>query len=175
MSGPTIGAIVLATFAAVWMLSAAAVLKRINVRTTIGVITVSGAVCFLAIVQPHTAHLGPTIAAQHPHTNLGSGPGFWVVLGIEWFAIVAAVVILRLAKRADLIFATIALIVGIHFVPLANVFGTPLYYFTAAAMIVPAVISFRMKDRLRAKAVVCVSCGLVLWVTAIVLLTLAPR
>lgn len=55
------------------------------------------------------------------------GRRFGWITAIESVAILLAVVILNVIHRPDLILPAIALIVGLHFFPLASLFGSPIY------------------------------------------------
>jgi hypothetical protein len=60
--------------------------------------------------------------------------GIWI--GFEVVLIVAAVLALRALELADFLPGAIALIVGVHFIPLAPAFDEPMYRWTGYAMII---------------------------------------
>jgi len=70
----------------------------------------------------------------------------------------------------ELILPAIAVIVGLHFIPLARLFDFPLYYWTEAAMVFVAVASFAIGNAALRQAITCLGCGLSLWLTSAVLL-----
>ncbi len=69
---------------------------------------------------------------------------FGRIVAIEWIAIVVAAVALGVTHHPDLIPAVVCAGVGLHFVPLARLFGVPLYHATAAVMCALAVATFAL-------------------------------
>jgi hypothetical protein len=104
---------------------------------------------------------------------------FYLIFGAELVAIFLTVVVLRLIHYPDYILPGIAIIVGIHFVPLAALFKSPLFYGTGLVGCVIGLIGFFVADPGLRQKVVGLSFGLMLWVTALwivcVGLTAAPR
>jgi hypothetical protein len=104
---------------------------------------------------------------------------FYLVLGFELAAIFLAVVVLNLIHYPDYILPGIALIVAVHFFPLAALFEAPLYYGTALGGCAIALVGFFMADASLRQKVVGLSFGLLLWATAAwiawVGLSTAPR
>ena len=172
IDGRAAGAIIMATFGAVWMLSGAAVLQRLDWRTWVVALAVSGTLCWITVRQlqrvipPATA----TTTSNEAPLSASATRNFEIVLALEWPAILAVVFFLRRRGRRDLILPVIALIVGAHFLPLAMIFNSPIYYFTAAVMIGVSSASFAIHDRRNRQAVVCVSCSVALWITSAALL-----
>jgi hypothetical protein len=82
-------------------------------------------------------------------------------------AIFLSVVVLRLLHYQDYILCGIALIVGVHFFPLAALFKAPLYYATGLLGCAIGFVGFFMADAGLRQKVVGISFGLVLWATAI--------
>ncbi|MFV4914575.1 hypothetical protein PFZ49_13810 [Microbacterium lacticum] len=66
---------------------------------------------------------------------------YLIVVAIEVVACVALVVWVTLARRSDLIAPLILAVVGIHFAPLAFVFGQPIMAWAGAALTVIAVVA----------------------------------
>jgi hypothetical protein len=81
-------------------------------------------------------------ARQLPHVSSPEGEargvmmrrGFAIVGGIEFALIAIASILLARAKREELIPLVTALIVGVHFLPLAAIFDVTAYYQTGIAM-----------------------------------------
>jgi hypothetical protein len=73
-------------------------------------------------------------ASRLPDTGAGDGDGnpmgrsFWLIFGLEGLAIAIASVVCNAIGRFDLFFSIMAIIVGLHFLPLVRLFGMPLYY-----------------------------------------------
>ena len=89
-----------------------------------------------------------------------------MIFGVELAAIFLAVVVLRLLHYPDYILCGIALIVGVHFFPLAALFKAPVYYGTALLGCAIGLVGFFMSDAGLRHKVVGISFGLLLWATA---------
>jgi hypothetical protein len=104
---------------------------------------------------------------------------FYVIFGIEIAAILLAVVALNAVHYPDYILSGIALIVAVHFFPLAALFRAPVYYGTALCGCAIGLIGFFIADAGLRQKIVGLSFGMLLWATAawIVLLgfSAAPR
>jgi hypothetical protein len=105
------------------------------------------------------------MTAQQLATNREIGQHFYIIFGVELAAIFLAVVVLKAIHYPDYILCGIALIVGVHFFPLAALFKAPLYYATGLLGCAIGLVGFLVADaRLRQK-VVGLSFGLLLWAT----------
>ena len=91
---------------------------------------------------------------------------FYVIFGVELAAIFVAVVVLKAIHYADYILCGIALIVGVHFIPLAALFRAPMYYVTGFLGCVIGLVGFWVADSGLRQKVVGISFGLLLWETA---------
>ena len=171
LEGRAIGALVLTGFAAGWMLFAFRFVKRFGWGTLLGTIVITAGLCWGAARQMQRARRMPHAAVASPPTAAAreTGRQFQIVLALEWIPILAAVIIFRRMKRPDFILPTIALIVGLHFIPLARVFGVPLYYASGTAIVLVAIAGFFAKPPAR-QAIACIGSGVVLWITAALLL-----
>jgi hypothetical protein len=154
-------------FGTLWMFLAFAFMGWLNWRTGIAIGAVALLLCFVTVHQSFEA-AGMMNARSAPVATV-SGRGFGLILALEWILILASVVIFRRMGRRDIILPTIALIVGLHFAPLANLFGAPLYYFTAGAITFTSLVSFLLPAPKR-QATACLGCGIALWLTSAVLL-----
>jgi hypothetical protein len=97
-------------------------------------------------------------------------PKLGVVFAAELIAIALLVVLLNLLHRPTFILPAVAVIVGLHFIPLARLFNAPLFYSTGVAMVLSVLFAFAMRDLTRRQAAVGIGCGLVLWITGLSLL-----
>src|SRR5581483_3894188 len=93
------------------------------------------------------------------------GHRFGWITGLEVGAIVLVVVVLNMVRRPNYILTTVALIVGLHFFPLASLFNSPLYYVTAVLGCAIAVGGYVISDPKLRASVVGGAFGLLLWVT----------
>jgi hypothetical protein len=91
---------------------------------------------------------------------------FYIIFGLEMVAVFLTVIVLRALHYADYILCGIALIVGVHFFPLAPLLSAPVYYGTALGGCAIGVIGFFIDDASLRQKVVGISFGLLLWTTA---------
>jgi len=110
-------------------------------------------------------HMAP-LTAQQIGVNQQIQLHFYTILGIELAGIFLAVVVLRLIHYPDYILSGIALIVGVHFFPLAALFKQPLFYGTALAGCAIGLVGFFIGDERLRETVVGLSFGVLLWATA---------
>jgi len=89
----------------------------------------------------------------------------WAVVA-EIVGCLAVILICNLLRRADLIPAGIALVVGLHFLPLAKIFRAPIYY--ATGMLIPlwCVASFLLFRGPAIDVAAAIGTGIVLWLTS---------
>jgi hypothetical protein len=106
------------------------------------------------------------LSAQQITAGREVGRRFYIVAGIEFAAMFIAVVVLRALHFPDYILCAIALIVGIHFLPLAPLFKSPLYYVTGSVGCLIGLAGFLTADNGRRQKIVGLSFGLMLWATA---------
>jgi hypothetical protein len=101
------------------------------------------------------------IAASHQ-----VGQSFYWIFGIEMAAVFVAVLVLKAVRRPAYILCAIAGIVGLHFLPLASLFGAPVYYATGLLGCAIGATGLFVADPVVRQRVVGLSFGLVLWATA---------
>jgi hypothetical protein len=105
----------------------------------------------------------------------GKRAGMWfgIIFGAECGVIALCSALLARAGLSVWIPIEVALIVGLHFLPLARVFEVPLYYWTGALCVIGMLACSLIRDA----AMRLLSAGLlmaaVLWLTAVVLLVRA--
>lgn len=93
-----------------------------------------------------------------PTAIVFGGPGFAWYLAIFWIEVIAMVVLAIWAtkrKRQDLIAPLVLAIVGIHFIPLAWVFGQPIFVVTGLLVTAVAVVAALVKDKAAARSFWC--------------------
>jgi len=89
-----------------------------------------------------------------------------LVFGVETAAIVLAVALLNVIHYSGYIPCAIALIVGVHFFPLAPLFKAPIYYVTGFLGCAIALAGVFATDAVLRQKVGSISFGLLLWATA---------
>lgn len=166
-----IGILVLTGFGALWLLMAANFASVLDWRAWLGIGLGTAALAAGAAKRMLIAQHLPQVPAA---ASSGMSTWFWGVVGLEWLLIVGAIVFVARRGRRDLIVSLIALIVGLHFLPLAWIFGANLYYVTGAAIVAASLTAFGLRERRQRQAVTCLACGIVLWLTSTAILVV-PR
>ncbi len=173
LRGRAISGLVMTGFGALWIISAAEVMKKLDWRAWMAVTVFSFALCVGAVRQFQRARHLPSTSQQsaaQKAMGLRIRRQFGMVLAFEWLPIFGAIFILNRIGRPELIVPAIALIVGLHFIPLAAIFGARLYYLTAGAMIVTTLSAFAISTQVSRQGTICAGCGVILWITAALLL-----
>jgi len=164
-----VGSIILIAFGALWLVLGVRLIWGFDWRALLALAVFTGVLLLGAVTMSNTPqHLSPT--ALTPATATPSGLAFGIVSIIEFALIFVAVFLFRAIGRPDLILPAVAMIVGLHFIPLATIFNMRAYYFTGAAIIVGVLLSFAAPTVSVRQAIACIACGGVLWVTSVFLL-----
>jgi hypothetical protein len=148
--------LVLTVFAAAW---AWAALRVSGVASALSLLPVAVSFALLAAGWSG-AGMAPS---RGPH--VGKVAGLWSA--IEVVALVVAVNALQYFHRADLMFPVAAIIVGLHFLPMARGIPVKLYYATGCGFVLAGLVGLLLPPTGRAM-VVGMSAALVLWATALV-------
>jgi hypothetical protein len=109
----------------------------------------------------------PASAAQLTPQQLAGnreiGRHFYLIFGAELAAIFLAVTVLKAIHYADYILSGIAIIVGVHFFPLAALFRMPLYYGVGSLACFIGLAGFVVTDVRARQTLVGLSLGALLW------------
>ena len=100
---------------------------------------------------------------------------FGWISGLAGVAIFVVVLSLNLAHRPKAIPPVLAIIVGLHFFPLARLFRAPLYYATGALGCVIGVIGLLISQSSLRNSFVGIAFGLLLWLTTAMVLMQVSR
>ena len=168
LMGMTVGATIIYFFGAIWLLlgllagRAAAGWMRVGVL--LAGLALGGLIGSLGwqvsrLSQDSTP--AAKIAVRHQ-----VGRSFYRIFGIEMAAVFVAVLVLKAVRRPAYILCAIAGIVGLHFLPLASLFGAPMYYATGLLGCAIGATGLFVADPVVRQRVVGLSVGLVLWATA---------
>ncbi len=168
--GMTTGAVFMFVFGVVWLLLG---LFRgrpspawLRVSLLIIAIALGGSIAILSVRASRIPRDATPLSDQQIATNRQIALHFYVIFGIELAAIFLAAAVLSAIHYPDYILSGIALIVGVHFFPLAALFKAPLYYGTALVGCAIGLIGFFVEDAGLRQKIVGLSFGLLLWVTA---------
>jgi hypothetical protein len=164
--GASIGATIEGGFGAVWMAMGMAAAG----------VPVGGAIAIVVPVFVLIACLGATLRRRLPKLSGPESPekkqrmrAFGVVNVVQWGAIFGTITLLTSWHLYGWIVSAILLIVGAHFLPLAQIFGSRQHVVTGAALMLCAAVAIVLPASLR-DVVVCVSGGLILWASAAIAL-----
>jgi hypothetical protein len=171
LKGRAIGAIFMAGFGALWMVIGLRFLQRLGWRSGLFVLLITAALVLAALRDIQRANTLPSAMSSYTSAQAASmNHKFNVIFAAELIAIAVVVILFNLLRRPAFILPVIAVIVGVHFFPLARLFNAPLFYSTGAAMVLTALFALTMREVPRRQAAIGVGCGLVLWITSLVLL-----
>lgn len=98
------------------------------------------------------------------------GWAFRIVVVLEFILAGGAVLYLISTHRSQMIPVAMAVIVGLHFLPLAKLFRMPALYITGMSMVLIAAVSLVIPNENIQNIVICVGIGLSMWVRSLVTL-----
>jgi hypothetical protein len=151
------GMVILDLFAAVW--AAAAILVAHHPLWWVAApVAISAAILLWARTKGGAAGASPG--------HVGRIVGIWSA--VEGVAMFLAANVLINSGHSDAVMPAFAIIVGLHFVPLARGFPLPLYYATGAAMVLAGTGALLLPGAERGP-VAGLASALILWVTSILL------
>jgi len=166
----TTGAVFMFAFGLIWLLIG--LLRgrpspaRLRVSLLFLGIALGASIATLGLRASRLPHNAAPLTPQQIATNREIGQHFYLIFGLELAAIFLAVVVLRAIHYPDYILCGIALIVGVHFFPLAALFKTPVCYGTGLLGCAVGLVGFFVADDSLRQKVVGLSFGLLLWATA---------
>lgn len=164
IKGRSAGAFILGGFGALWMWMAV-----VNSTAPHRFCGAAIAVIALSLIAASFVLDARAKAFPAPPRDPAVGRMFLLINVAQWLAGGLAVAFLVRTGRVDWAPAAIAFIVGLHFLPLAYMFRSPVQYVTGAALIAASVI-FNREFLLAI-----LSAGTTLWLTALVQLVLGFR
>lgn len=111
-----------------------------------------------------------------PSTGRPFGRHFGLIIAAEWIGLAAVAAVLGATGHTDPIPAVVCAGVGLHFIPLAQLFGVRAYYFTAIGMCLLTVATFALAPSTPPLWTLLPGLGsaLILYATCAVLLTWSP-
>lgn len=174
------GALILTFFGALWaLLTLSALMSQPRMFLIIIVVIVTAMLSYAAIMILRAAQQLPqSVSPDARAQGITLFKWFPLIVVIEFVAIALASRLLIQANRDELIPLIIALIVGIHFLPLATIFHVPAYYLTGTIMIMlagGALIALFFNVTLGGiyawSVVVGLGNAVILWLTALYLLS----
>jgi hypothetical protein len=169
LKGSARGALICAFFGSAWMYWAVVSSGHLTPIWFSTVTVPAVALIAWAFLRVRTVRHLLSSAAELEHSR-AFRKFFWVDVGIEWGLVGAAVFLLGRFDHADLIPQVVGVVVGLHFLPLVKIFRAPPYYWTGGIMVVGALGTLLIPHGTGRNIAACVSAGLTLWVTCVVIL-----
>lgn len=167
LRGRAIGTLVMTGFGAWWVFAAMSSIDGLALWIYLAVAIIPAMLMGFAFFRLSRLPNSP----GNPSPTAGKmGRNFRIVLIAEVLLIMIAIVVLGRSGRPDLITASIALIVGLHFLPLAAIFRVPLYYATGIVMTTWTILCLVFLQSPTSTFSVAIGCGLILWLTSSILL-----
>lgn len=158
------GAIIMSVFAAVWWMAGVRA-SGYAAPLAYGVpLVVTGLIVIISLSLRDNS--GQASAEERARRGRLVG----IASGVEGLAILLAVNVLANLGRSDYAAPVIAIIVGLHFMPLAQRLPARLYYATAALLIALGVCGFIIPRPEQRLLIVSVGAACVLWLTCIAVL-----
>jgi hypothetical protein len=168
--GMTTGAVVMFGFGVLWLLlglfRGARSPAWLRLSLLFMGIVLGASIATLAVRSSGLPLDATPLTAQQVAINREIGRHFYLIFGAEVVAIFLVVAVLRIIHYPTYILCGIALIVGVHFVPLAALFKSPLFYGTGLGGCAIGLGGFFIADDGLRQKVVGISFGLLLWATA---------
>jgi hypothetical protein len=168
--GMTAGAALMCGFGALWLgmglFRGRPSSLKLRVCMLCAGIVLAVSIAFLARRASQTPPSHVALTEQQIAANRDLVKRFTIVFGLEIAAILVAVVVLRALHFPEYILCATALIVGIHFLPLAALFESPVYYVTGLLGCAIGFIGFFMADAGMRQKAVGLSFGVLLWATS---------
>jgi hypothetical protein len=158
------GAIIMGVFAAVWWLVGVRASGHASPLTYGIPILVTGLIVVAALRGRHR------FEQVSPEEDARRGRLVGIASGGEGLAIFLAMLVLGNLGLSDYAAPVIAIIVGLHFVPLARWLPAHLYYGTSALLVVLGVCGFAIRAPDRRLLIVSVGAACVLWLTCVLVL-----
>jgi tetrahydromethanopterin S-methyltransferase subunit G len=113
----------------------------------------------------------PTELSEQEGRRIGRLVG--IASGAEGIIIFVVVNILANIGKSDLLSPIIAIIVGLHFIPLARWIPAKLYYYTALLLVVVGTFGLIIFDSILRLKIVCFGSALTLWATSYIVLRMS--
>ena len=168
--GLTIGAVLMFAFGVIWLLigllSGRPSRGWLRISLLFAGIALGAAIAIMGVRASGLMASAVPLTPKQLAINREIGRHFYLIFGFEMAAIFVAVVVLKALNFADYILSGVALIVGVHFFPVAALFHWPAYYGTALAGCAIGLLGFFVDDPELRQKIVGISFGLLLWVTA---------
>ena len=158
------GALIMAVFAAVWWVVGMIASGHGSPWLVALGVAVTAAVATAALRRRRgRAEVSPVEASRR-------GRLVGVASAVEGLLILVAINVVNNLGRPDLAAPVVAIVVGLHFLPLARRLPARLYYLTAALLVAVGAVGFALPAGAFRLLVVCVGAACALWLTSLAVL-----
>jgi hypothetical protein len=158
------GAVIMSVFAAAWWAVGLGMTGHAGWLAFVFPVVVTGAIVAAALQRSRADARVPNEEDSRRGRLVG------IASAVEGVAILVAINVLARLNRPDLAVSAVAIIVGLHFLPLARWLPAPFYYATSALLIALGAGGFGISDGTRRLLVVSVGAACVLWLTCMFVL-----
>lgn len=159
------GAMIMGIFAAIWWVVGIRASGHGSALMYGVALFITGAIITAAL------RLGAGIASPEEHARRGRLVG--IASGVEGVLILVAVNVLANIGKRDFSAPVVAIIVGLHFLPLARWLPARFYYVTSALLVGCGIAGFSVADADRRLLTVSIGAACALWLTCAVVLIYA--
>ncbi|MCH7322744.1 hypothetical protein LZ480_12670 [Solibacillus sp. MA9] len=141
--GTASGVFFMAFFGTLWAYTGIMGVQGWGVPLLLVVIVIIGIALFFGGVSLLSASRDLTEQVSKTDLSRGKRIRFWfnIIFAAEGLAIAITIGVCNATRHTELIPVLIAIIVGVHFIPLAPLFQVRLYYFTGALLCLLAIIT----------------------------------
>lgn len=169
--GASIGATIVGGFGAAWL---ALGMANAGVPLKVSIAAVAPVFVLIACVAIAARRRLPKMQETQSPEKKAMMRAFAAVNVVQWVSIFGVVNLLHHLHLDGWIAASIVLIVGAHFLPLARIFRAPQHERTGFALMLLALAAIVLPGSIR-NAVECLGAGVILWASAVVALRVAFR
>lgn len=167
-----LGGIFMTLFGSIWLAAADYQSFGGTLTALVGLLAIAACAIGLVVWARATfkaGRPGDAATARDPATAKRLRRRFMLINATQWIAVGLAVPLLNVFAHAEWIAPAVILIVGLHFIPLARLFGYRGYYVTAGALVLVAVLAIASGAE-RHVALTLFATGAILWATTVALL-----
>ncbi len=170
--GATIAALILTIFGAFWGFMVLFNSNRPPAWAFVLIGLISLTLMIFSIKRLTTLSKISTPSPDEQARRKGRMQGMWfgIIFTVEGLLIAATSILLANANLTSVIPIAVAAIVGLHFLPLAKVFGVPIYYLTGFLLFGFACVSFAIPNEATRLGALGTVVAIVLWTSALIIL-----
>ena len=176
LRGATVGALVLTIFGTYWEFMTLSYSAHPPTWAFVATGLISLSLASFCIQRLITVSKLSTSLSDPEGSRNGRRQGLWfgIIFIFESLFIAVTAILLANADLPSMIPIAVAAIVGLHFLPLAKLFGVPLYYLTGLSLFGFACASLIIPNEILRLDVLGTAVAIVLWTSAMIILIIYP-